>query len=89
MTKTAIQIVLCVAHQYTGSAAVLVYDLQDGKLIYGKNADVQRSIASISKVMTAMVILDAELDMREEITLIASDLIGAKQASTRLKLVTA
>ncbi|AIT43421.1 MULTISPECIES: D-alanyl-D-alanine carboxypeptidase family protein [Moraxella] len=69
----------------TRSAAVLVYDLQDGKLIYGKNADVQRSIASISKVMTAMVILDAELDMREEITLIASDLIGAKQASTRLK----
>ena len=69
----------------TRSAAVLVYDLQDGKPIYGKNADVQRSIASISKVMTAMVILDAELDMREEITLIASDLIGAKQASTRLK----
>lgn len=69
----------------TRSAAVLVYDLQDGKPIYGKNTDVQRSIASISKVMTAMVILDAELDMREEITLIASDLIGAKQASTRLK----
>ncbi|WP_114800236.1 serine hydrolase [Moraxella canis] len=69
----------------TSSAAVLVYDLQDGKPIYGKNADVQRSIASISKVMTAMVILDAELDMREEITLIASDLVGAKQASTRLK----
>lgn len=69
----------------TRSAAVLVYDLQDGKPIYGKNEDVQRSIASISKVMTAMVILDAELDMREEITLIASDLIGAKQASTRLK----
>lgn len=69
----------------TRSAAVLVYDLQDGKPIYGKNTDVQRSIASISKVMTAMVILDAELDMREEITLITSDLIGAKQASTRLK----
>lgn len=69
----------------TRSAAVLVYDLQTGKPIYTKNVDVQRSIASISKVMTAMVILDAELDMREEITLIESDLVGAKQASTRLK----
>lgn len=69
----------------TRSAAVLVYDLQTGKPIYTKNVDAQRSIASISKVMTSMVILDAELDMREEITLIASDLVGAKQASTRLK----
>ncbi|OOS24629.1 D-alanyl-D-alanine carboxypeptidase family protein [Moraxella pluranimalium] len=67
------------------SAAVLVYDIQSDQVLFAKNADVQRSIASISKVMTAMVILDAQLDMREEITLIASDLVGAKQASTRLK----
>lgn len=67
------------------SAAVAVFDLQSDQLLYAKNADVQRSIASISKVMTAMVILDAQLDMREEITLIPSDLVGAKQASTRLK----
>lgn len=67
------------------SAAVAVFDLQSDQLLYSKNADVQRSIASISKVMTAMVILDAQLDMREEITLIPSDLVGAKQASTRLK----
>ncbi|MFB6349416.1 D-alanyl-D-alanine carboxypeptidase family protein [Moraxella sp. ZJ142] len=69
----------------TRSAAVLVYDLQTGKPIYTKNINAQRSIASVSKVMTAMVTLDADLDMREEITLIASDLVGAKQASTRLK----
>ncbi len=69
----------------TRSSAVMVYDVQTGKPIYEKNIDAQRSIASISKVMTAMVILDAELDMREEITLIPSDLVGAKQASTRLQ----
>lgn len=69
----------------TRSAAVLVYDLQTNQSIYAKNIDAQRSIASVSKLMTAMVILDAQLDMREQITLIASDLVGAKQASTRLK----
>lgn len=67
------------------SEAVLVYDIQSDQVLFAKNADVQRSIASISKIMTAMVILDAQLDMREEITLIASDLVGAKKASTRLK----
>lgn len=68
----------------TNSSAVAVLDLNSGDLIYSKNIDATRSIASITKVMTAMVLLDAGLDMREEITLIASDLVGAKQASTNL-----
>lgn len=69
----------------TSSAAVAVYDLQTGQPIYEKNVDSRRSIASITKVMTAMVLLDANLDMREEIVLIASDLVGAKKASTNLR----
>lgn len=67
------------------SAAVAVFDLQTGQPIYEKNTHAKRSIASITKVMTAMVLLDANLDMREEITLIASDLVGAKKASTNLR----
>lgn len=35
--------------------------------------------------MTAMVIVDAGLDMREMITIIPSDLVGAKQATTKLR----
>lgn len=69
----------------TNSAAVAVVDLQTGQPIYEKNINTKRSIASITKVMTAMVLLDAGLDMREEITLISSDLVGAKKASTNLK----
>lgn len=69
----------------TSSAAVAVFDLQTGQPIYEKNVNSKRSIASITKVMTAMVLLDANLDMREEITLIASDLVGAKKASTNLR----
>ncbi len=69
----------------TNSAAVLVYDMQTGQPIYEKNVDARRSIASITKVMTAMVVLDAGQDMREELTISSEDLRGAKQASTRLK----
>lgn len=69
----------------TSSAAVAVFDLQTGQPIYEKNVNTKRSIASITKVMTAMVLLDANLDMREEITLISSDLVGAKKASTNLR----
>lgn len=67
------------------SAAVAVIDLQTGQPIYEKNTNAKRSIASITKVMTAMVLVDAGLNMGEEITLIASDLVGAKKASTNLK----
>lgn len=69
----------------TNSAAVVVVDMQTGKPIYEKNVDATRSIASITKMMTAMVVLDANQDMRDEIIISASDLVGAKSASTRLK----
>ena len=41
----------------------------DGEPILEKNADEQRSIASITKLMTAMVVLDSGQDLEEEITL--------------------
>lgn len=70
----------------TRSAAAVVFDLQTGQPIYQKNADAVRSIASVSKVMTAMVLMDAGLDMREEIVLEASDFNGAKKASSNLRV---
>ncbi len=39
----------------------------DGKVIESKNADQQRSIASITKLMTAMVVLDAGQDLDERV----------------------
>ncbi len=38
---------------------------EDGKIIQGKNIEQQRSIASITKLMTAMVVLDADQDLDE------------------------
>lgn len=70
----------------TRSVAAVVFDLQTGQPIYQKNADAVRSIASVSKVMTAMVLMDAGLDMREEIVLEASDFNGAKKAGSNLRV---
>ncbi|AWT49219.1 peptidase S11 [Psychrobacter sp. YP14] len=69
----------------TGSRGVIVLDVETGKPLYQKNADVARPIASITKIMTAMVVLDAGLDMREEIKLDPEDFVGPKRASSRLK----
>ena len=57
----------------TGSRGVIVLDVATGKPLYEKNADIARPIASITKIMTAMVVLDAGLDMREEIKLDTED----------------
>lgn len=46
----------------------LVTDI-DGDVILEKNADEQRSIASITKLMTAMVVLDANQNLEEELTI--------------------
>lgn len=70
----------------TRSVAAVVFDLQTGQPIYQKNADAVRSIASVSKVMTAMVLMDAGLDMREEIVLESSDFNGAKKAGSNLRV---
>ncbi|SUD90971.1 serine hydrolase [Psychrobacter phenylpyruvicus] len=67
------------------SRGVIVLDVETGQPLYEKNADVARPIASITKIMTAMVVLDAGLDMREEIILEPEDFVGPKRASSRLK----
>ncbi|WLP95266.1 serine hydrolase [Psychrobacter sp. M13] len=69
----------------TDSRSVAVIDAETGESIYEKNADIARPMASITKVMTAMVVLDAGLDMREELILDPEDFIGPKRASSRLK----
>lgn len=69
----------------TNSAAVAVFDVATGKPIYEKNINAARSIASITKMMTAMVVLDSGQDLRDELVISSEDLRGAKTASTNLK----
>ena len=47
------------------SAAAIVQDAKTGEILYRKNASTVAPIASITKLMTAMVVLDAGLDLNQ------------------------
>ena len=67
------------------SASALVQDAETGEVVYGKNAEVVVPIASITKLMTAMVVLDRGLDLDEKITLGRDDAVQMKGARSRLR----
>ncbi|MFV8818561.1 D-alanyl-D-alanine endopeptidase [Haliea sp. E17] len=65
------------------SASALVMD-QQGNVIYGKDTDSVRPIASITKLMTAMVVLDAGLPLDEKITITREDRDTVRLTGSRL-----
>ncbi len=67
--------------------AALVMDAQTGEVLYSKNSNMSVPIASITKVMTAVVTADARLNMSEEVTLQMIDFAGAggKNSSSTLR----
>ena len=68
------------------SRAALIFDAQQGHAIYSKNTDTIMPIASITKLMTAMVVLDAQLPLSEEITIDSADIDVLKNTRSRLKV---
>src|SRR6185503_4328311 len=67
------------------SASALVQDAETGEVVYGKNAETVVPIASITKLMTAMVVLDGGLDLDEKITLSRDDAVQMKGSRSRLR----
>lgn len=65
------------------SASALITDAE-GNIIYGKDINAVRSIASVTKLMTAMVVLDAGLDLDEKITITQDDRDSWRQTGSRL-----
>jgi D-alanyl-D-alanine endopeptidase (penicillin-binding protein 7) len=66
------------------SASALVTNAR-GQVIYGKDADTVRPVASITKLMTAMVILDSGLDVEEKITVTRQDRDLVQLTGSRLE----
>lgn len=66
------------------STSALIVD-QSGKIIYEKKADEPRPIASITKLMTAMVILDSGLPLQKKITITKEDRDLIQLTGSRLK----
>ena len=70
------------------SSAALIVDANTGKVLYEKNSDQVRSIASITKLMAAMVILDAKPNMNQVLTVQSADIDRLKGSSSRLPVGT-
>jgi D-alanyl-D-alanine endopeptidase (penicillin-binding protein 7) len=66
------------------SSGVMVLDPVTGQTLYAKNADHAAPIASITKLMTAMVVLDAKLPLEEALQISSDDLDLIKNSSSRL-----
>ncbi len=71
-------------HPGVQSSAALVINQLTGEVIYEKNADELTPIASITKLMTAMVVLDARLPLHELISISRDDIDTLKGTSSRL-----
>lgn len=70
------------------SKAAVIQDLNTGRILYDKNSNSLRSIASISKLMSAIVILDANINMDELVVITDDDVDKLKNSSSRLKVGT-
>ena len=71
---------------HIASGSAMLIDLQTNKVIYASNPDVVVPIASVTKLMTAMVVLDAKLPMDESISVNISDTPEMKGVFSRVKL---
>ena len=75
-------------HLALQSSAVLVQDQTTGAILYEKNPNAVLPIASITKLMTAMVVLDATPDLHEKLAIGEDDVDLIKGTRSRLKVGT-
>lgn len=70
------------------SSSVAVMDQRTGSLLYSKNINKQRAIASVTKLMTAMVILDSKLRLDQPIRISYFDKDFLRFSRSRLRVGT-
>ncbi|MGB5096373.1 MAG: D-alanyl-D-alanine endopeptidase [Porticoccaceae bacterium] len=70
------------------SRSVLVMRADTGEVLYRKNAEESLPIASITKLMTAMVVLDAKQALDERIQITNEDIDHLRASSSRLAVGT-
>jgi serine-type D-Ala-D-Ala endopeptidase (penicillin-binding protein 7) len=70
------------------SSSVLVIDQSDSTVLYSRHADVAMPIASITKLMTALVVLDAKQPLNEPLQITEAERDLPKSSFSRLTLGT-
>jgi D-alanyl-D-alanine endopeptidase (penicillin-binding protein 7) len=68
------------------SSAALVMDEREGVVLYGRKVDERHPIASVTKLMTAMVTLDQRLPMDEVVTIMPEDRDRLRWSDSRLPI---
>jgi len=66
------------------STAALVLDTTRSSVLYSRHAEVAMPIASITKLMTALVVMDAAQPLDEQLTVTADDVFHGKGTRSRL-----
>jgi D-alanyl-D-alanine endopeptidase (penicillin-binding protein 7) len=66
------------------AAAAIIYDPETNEVLWEENSQSQRSIASITKVMTATVFLENNPDVTQPVTIVRSDVFQASTTHLRL-----
>jgi D-alanyl-D-alanine endopeptidase (penicillin-binding protein 7) len=66
------------------AAAAIIYNPITNQVLWEENSQDQRSIASITKVMTATVFLEGNPDLSQEVTMARSDVYAASTTHLRL-----
>ena len=68
---------------YLNLKSAILVDYSNGQVIYSKNADQKRPIASISKLIAAMVILDSDIDLSQTQTITREDAYRSSKSRLR------
>lgn len=68
------------------SRSVLVINASNGRVLYQKNTARAYPLASLTKLMTAMVVLDSKQPLTQKITVTAADRDRVKHTHSRLKV---
>lgn len=76
------------ASLHLASGSALIVDQRENAVVYEKNSEARLPIASITKLMTAMVVLDAHLPLDEEVEVNEEDVDWLKGSRSRLPLGT-
>ena len=71
---------------HIASGSAMVVDLQTNKIIYASNPDVIVPIASVSKLMTGLIVLEAKQNMDEYIDINIKDTPEMKGVFSRVKI---
>lgn len=70
------------------SSAALVLDPQTGQVLYQKNEHAVLPIASLTKMMTALLVAEAKLPLEEQITITEEDVDTERNSRSRLRVGT-